>query len=578
MDELIGKELGNYRVEAKIGEGGMAAVFRAYQLSLDRYVALKVLPPSFAAKNPVFVKRFRREAKSVARLHHPHIVPVYDFGIDQDYSYIVMRYVEAAQTLDKYARHLVEIDRKIDLVSQIANALSFAHKNGVIHRDVKPGNILVDDEGWALLSDFGLAKIDEAVSRLTDSGKGIGTAAYMSPEQAQGRDSIDHRTDIYALGVIVYELLTGTIPHDAPTSLGILLKRTTQPPDPPRNFNPAIPPELEQVVLRALAIQPDNRYDSAIDFAKALQAAHGTNKKRGTVDFAALPPTNRSEMLSGRSKAAFGSTMAQVEREGLLSRTLGQVVWLAAIVGTIAVILLLFWGGGAFNSTARQNGLTEPAATSASLLVTSVPTQTLTPTPNPSDTPPLPTATNTQSPPTSTPTLTSAPPTLTPANTPTQTPVLPAVTPMAASTPTPSLPSGIPVLLNPLSLDEPTYGPTDFEWQWVGDIPAGLGFEVRVWQEGEPPAGVHNAIDDNANGRIEQIGADRYRLSVNIKDAAGVRDRTGQYLWTVVLVQIEPSYNDLGRQAPPALLRFEAGGGGSGGGNDSGGGPGGGIS
>lgn len=571
MDELIGKELGNYRVEAKIGEGGMAAVFRAYQFSLDRYVALKVLPPSFAAKNPIFVKRFRREATSIARLNHPHIVPVYDFGIDRDYSYIVMRYVEAAQTLDQYARHLADIDRKIELISQIANALSYAHKNGVIHRDVKPSNILVDDEGWALLSDFGLAKIDQAVSRLTDSGKGIGTAAYMSPEQAQGRDSIDHRTDIYALGVIVYELLTGTIPHDAPTSLGILLKRTTQPPDPLRSLNPAIPPGLEQVVLRALETRPGKRYVSAIDFAKALQIAHAANNKGGTVDFAALPLTNQGAVQSGRSKGTFGSAMAHVEREGVLSKTLGQVVWLAAIVGTIMVILLLVWGGGTFNSTARQNEPTEPA-TSASLLVTPVPTQTPTSTPKPSDTPLLPTVTDTQAPPTLTPTLTPVLPTATLANTPTQTPASPAVTPTAASTPPPSLPSSTPVLLNPLSLDEPTYGPTDFEWQWVGDIPAGLGFEVRVWQEGEPPAGVHNAVDDNVNGRIEQIGADRYRLSVDIKDAAGVRGRTGQYLWTVVLVQIEPSYRDLGRQALPALLRFEAGGGGgSGGGNDGGG-------
>jgi serine/threonine protein kinase len=169
MDELVGQDLGPYQILAKIGQGGMAPIFKAYQPSLDRYVAVKVLLPSFAAKSDAFVKRFQREAKSIARLHHPNILPVYDFGIDRDYYYIAMRYVEGAQTLSSIISHSPSHERIFDLMSQVANALAYAHKNGVIHRDVKPSNILLD-EGWALLSDFGLAKVAEPTTELTDSG------------------------------------------------------------------------------------------------------------------------------------------------------------------------------------------------------------------------------------------------------------------------------------------------------------------------------------------------------------------------------------------------------------------------
>src|SRR5688572_13838503 len=271
MENLIGQTLGQYRIEAKIGQGGMAVVFKAYQSSLDRYVAIKVLPPSLVEKAPVFIKRFQREAKAIARLHHPNILPVYDFGVEGEYNYIVMRYVKGSQTLSQMIPQGLDYQSKVDLVLQIAGALAYAHKEGIIHRDVKPSNILLD-EGWTLLSDFGLAKANELTSRLTSTGSHIGTAAYMSPEQAQGV-LIDQRTDIYALGVILYELLTGTIPHDAPSALGILLKRTTEPPLPPRMINPDIPKRMEQVIIRALAANLEYRYASTLDFIKSLKEA-----------------------------------------------------------------------------------------------------------------------------------------------------------------------------------------------------------------------------------------------------------------------------------------------------------------
>lgn len=180
LEELVGKRLGQYRIKAILGKGAMATVFKAHQPSLDRYVAIKVLPPSFAAENPAFIKRFQREAKAIARLYHPNILPVYDFGIYRDYSYIVMRYVEGARSLSQVVPAALTTEQIIDLISQVASGLAYAHAQGVIHRDVKPSNVLLD-AGWALLSDFGLVKVHEVATQLTDVGKGIGTPAYMSP-------------------------------------------------------------------------------------------------------------------------------------------------------------------------------------------------------------------------------------------------------------------------------------------------------------------------------------------------------------------------------------------------------------
>lgn len=534
MEELVGKQLGQYRIEAILGKGAMATVFRAYQPSLERFVAIKVLPPSYAAENPAFITRFQREAKAIARLYHPNILPVYDFGVDQDYSYIVMRLVEDARSLSQLIPSSLRQEQIIDLTSQVASALAYAHAQGVIHRDVKPSNVLFD-AGWALLSDFGLVKVHEVASHLTDVGKGIGTPAYMAPEQAQG-GAIDQRADIYALGVILYEMLTGTLPHDAPTALGILLKRTTQPPLPPRGINPAISKSLEQVVLRALAIHPADRYDSAEDFITALKkaAADESYREASLGSFA-----RRTIVLTFPAPAGFAPLKASLKAKW--PKVLRNPFWLTIIGICIAAIALSLSSGNIFRSVASQTALPPALPPTATNVPRVTPPLTLT-------TPSLPSPT----PAPATPTLTSPPPT----STPTSVPALPIVPPTAVP-----IPKGVLTLLKPLSLEEPSYGPTDFEWQWVGEeIPAEFGFEVRVWREGEPPAGVHNAVQDNQRDRIERLGENKYRLSVNIRGAFGVRERTGKYLWTVALVRIRPTYADLERQADPAYLRFEAGG------------------
>jgi serine/threonine protein kinase len=554
MEELIGRKLGQYQIEAKIGSGGMASIFKAYQSSLERYVAIKVLPPSLASQNPIFTQRFQREAKSIARLHHPNILPVYDFGVDSDYTYIVMRYVMGAQTLGQIMSYSFNNERIIHFISQIANALTYSHQQGVIHRDVKPSNILLDGE-WALLSDFGLARVEEAVSQLTDSGVGIGTPAYMSPEQARG-EGVDYRTDIYSLGVIVYEMLTHTIPHNAPTSVGILMKRMTQPPPSPRTINPAISADVEQVILRALSVIPAARYEQATDYADDLKKAmlNGSyqtypvilpDKKTITFDPASVVRSLAEENMPAPKKPYY----------------LRRPVWLAGLAVGISLAVLAWWSS-IFRPLLPPQNSTSPTALPAAV----VPTPTLTPSLTSTSPPPPATATPSASPsPTSLPADTPAPVvvvvTATATNTPTSTPDVPTASRTATPSPTSGLTAGAFTLLNPVSLNQPTYGPTIFEWEWRGSLPPGFGFEVRVWREGEPPAGVHDAVLDNQAGRIEKVGENHYRLQVDIHQAAGVRQRTGEYLWTVVLVQISPDYADSGLQAEPARLRFEAGGG-----------------
>lgn len=579
MEELIGKKLGQYHIEAKIGEGGMAVVFKAYQTNLKRYVALKVLPPSFAAQDPDFTKRFQREAESIARLNHPNILPVYDFGVARGYSYIAMRYVEGGQTLNQVIRQPLSQERAIELISQIGNALAYAHKEGIIHRDLKPSNVLIDNE-WALLSDFGLAKISEASIKLTGTGMSLGTPAYMSPEQAQG-GIIDHRIDIYALGIILYEMLTGTIPHKADTPLAILHKRSTEPPLPPRMINPNICKNVEQVILRALAMKPEERYDSAADFIVALQKA--------TVD---EPSVDDEETIPSIPPLPIRRASALKENS--------RLIWVAGVAAIAIFGGIWFWSNSNSDvtwqppSNSLQSGKNQPTSppvggiegglfTKTGIAVN---TPTSTPTWTPTSTPIPPTDRPTSTPsPSSTPSATNTPipPTGTPTITPVLTPTVLPHTPTTTPSPTPSIPIGTFTLLKPLSLDEPTFGLTDFEWEWVGNVPPDVGFEVRVWREGEPQLGVHNAVLDNGEKRIRQIGENKYSLTVDISEAPGVLDRQGEYLWTVALIQISPDYADLGQQAEPARLRFEAGGrdsdGGGGGDGDgsssssSGGGP-----
>lgn len=248
--------------------GGMATVYKAYHAAVDRYVAIKVLPPNMA-QDPSFAARFSQEARTIAKLEHPYILPVYDSGNDGGTAYIVMRYMEAGTLTELLAKDRPDMRQSIRLIQHMAEALDHAHKVGIIHRDIKPSNILLDKNGQAYLTDFGIAKIIEGSLNLTGSNI-IGTPAYMSPEQGQGW-RVDHRSDVYSLGVVLYEMTTGVRPFEAETPMAVLLQHIQAPLPPPRSIASDIPLELERVILKALAKDPKDRYASAGQFARALE-------------------------------------------------------------------------------------------------------------------------------------------------------------------------------------------------------------------------------------------------------------------------------------------------------------------
>ncbi|MBI5567765.1 MAG: serine/threonine protein kinase [Chloroflexi bacterium] len=271
MEDLTGKQLGSYQIVAPLGEGGMAAVYQAYQPAMDRYVALKVLPRHFAA-DPQFVSRFQREAKILARLQHPHILPVFDFGEGDGYTYLVMPFVAGGTLTHLLQGQSLPLGQIRRIISQVGDALDYAHQHGLIHRDVKPSNVLIDERGNCLLMDFGLAKMVEGSLHLTTSGAILGTPAYMSPEQGLGQ-TIDARSDIYSLGVMVYELATGRVPYRAETPLAVVIKHINDPLPPPRTLNPALPEAVERVILKSLAKTPENRFAAVSEMVRALRAA-----------------------------------------------------------------------------------------------------------------------------------------------------------------------------------------------------------------------------------------------------------------------------------------------------------------
>jgi serine/threonine-protein kinase len=261
---------GRYVVEERIASGGMATVWRARDQVLARQVAVKILREDLAS-DPEFRERFRREAVASARLNHPAIINVFDTGTDGSNVFIVME-LFPSRTLAAVIqdRGPLEPGAAVDLVIPVLEALGYAHAHGIVHRDIKPANILVAEDGRVKVTDFGIAKAAQASGDLTTTGKVLGTAQYLAPEQVDGSD-IDGRTDLYALGVVLYELLTGRPPFDAGTPVATAMLRLTSAPTPPRAIRPGIPRPLETTVLRALARRPDDRFSSAEAMGAALE-------------------------------------------------------------------------------------------------------------------------------------------------------------------------------------------------------------------------------------------------------------------------------------------------------------------
>ncbi|MCB0197208.1 MAG: serine/threonine protein kinase [Anaerolineae bacterium] len=302
MNNLIGKTLGKYRLVAKLGSGGMAEVYKAYQPGLDRFVAIKVMHEHLS-RDPEFVRRFQREALTAGRLMHPNVVQILDFDQIAGVYYMVMQFINGPTLKDEFrARRRQGRGFSLKTIGRIFQALGsavdYAHQHQMVHRDLKPVNIMIDDNGQVVLTDFGIARLLDG-TQYTATGALIGTPAYMSPEQGQGA-KVDGRSDIYTLGVILYELVTGKVPFEAPTPVGVLMQHLRQPLPLPRTINATLPQPVEDVIVKALQKSPDDRYPSAGALAQALgEAVHlqpGDTLDHKPLKTIAPPPQPENEL------------------------------------------------------------------------------------------------------------------------------------------------------------------------------------------------------------------------------------------------------------------------------------------
>ncbi len=401
---------GRYRLDEMIGEGGMAVVYRGYDLVLGRVVAIKVLREQFGTDRN-FLLRFNREAQSAAKLSHPHIANVYDVGHDGDTHYIVMEFVNGPNLKDLIRRQgPFTVEGAAFVLRQVAEALDAAHRHGLVHRDIKPQNILVDENGQAKVVDFGIAKgLTDA--NLTETGTGMGTVHYVSPEQARGERATP-ASDIYSTGVVLYEMLTKELPFDADTPVGVAMQHVSAPPPSPVEFNPSIPPEVEAIVMRALAKEPGDRYPTAMALAAALDhwddaasAAQSTRVMSSGAGAIATARTARSRAVTAPPRTARGGGRPPSRpygRDQAFRDDVGCVTWLigsAILIGLVGLVVLAFKLGD-FSFINSSGGTSSP--TSSAVVVLN-PSTTATPSTAPTKTPkststPTPTATGTGTP------------------------------------------------------------------------------------------------------------------------------------------------------------------------------------
>jgi serine/threonine protein kinase len=573
-------QIKHYRILREIGGGGFAKVYLAQDENLKREVAIKVLHANLAEDSD-FRRFFEREAQLVAALEHLAVVPIYDYGEINGQLYLVMRYMRGGTLSDhlektKRALTLAEV---IKLLERLAPTLDAIHAKGVIHRDLKPSNILYDDAGSSFIADFGIARMQQATSRLTQTGVSFGTLQYSSPEQVTGESTLDHRSDIYTLGVIVYELLTGEYPFWSDTPLGWVYKHLESPIPNVREINRKLPEGVQGVVEGMMAKSREDRYASVAAVLADLKRAESGQPilfkvKRGKAPSRTVPISRPNRPTAEKEGASQNrSTMA------------------IATVAVVLVLALLGWvflqnsGGGdadtasaptpttladevavvpnnetstpisTFTPSASTNEVnpTEVEATVAVAVPTSTsllaPTATTVETPTVTVTPsPLATSTvlvaNTP-----TATATSAPPTLTPTRTRTPGPTATRITDIAAP-PTATTAATQVVLILPITLLEPgndasfSAGDTiTFRWQGGSTLQGSQYYDVRVWREGAPHYGVVSSQTTQASINANALG-------------------TGTFFWSVAVVDNGGSTTIVG-EAPPRSFTIGGGGGGT---------------
>jgi serine/threonine protein kinase len=318
-----GEQVGPYLIDRQLGVGGMATVYKAYHPQLDRYVAIKVVK-SILLDDPSFIQRFTREAQIVANLEHPNIVPVYDFNSHQGQPYLVMKYLEGMTLKDRMLKGKLYPQEIIRIIEAVGSALTYAHRKGVLHRDVKPSNIILGQDQTIYLTDFGLARLVRAGESTMSADTLLGTPHYLSPEQARGLKDIDGRADIYSLGIVIYEMLTGRTPFASDSTYAIIHDHVNTPPPDMRQFNPQIDEAVEIVVMTALAKDPGVRYSSGDELSQAL----GIALSHVEIDGEAYGTTPKPPLRTTTQMQALG------ERNKTPTPVMGQSVLIAASTGS----------------------------------------------------------------------------------------------------------------------------------------------------------------------------------------------------------------------------------------------------
>lgn len=343
---MVLRKIGNYEIIEEIGEGGMEIVYKAKQAGLERIVALKVLLPNLSRKGK-FVERFMREARSAAKLEHPNIVTIYEVGQDGDSYYFSMNYVEGEDLSAALSRGPIELDKAVDVITQIAEGLAKAHKEGVVHRDIKPANVILDKEGRAVITDFGIARAAWE-EKLTTTGMSMGTIEYMSPEQFEGSEDLDSRSDIYSLGATFYRMVTGVSPFPGETTQKVIYKKMQDDSPPPTQVLSSLPDWVDAVVAKAMAKGRGERYGSALEFADALKAGLGgkavkkgkpkrpEEKKTVIRESAGLRDEPTTVREAGAEKAP-AKPVSKKSRNAIIAAVVGSLG-----IGILAIAVFLF--------------------------------------------------------------------------------------------------------------------------------------------------------------------------------------------------------------------------------------------